>query len=287
VSLLGPQLDAFVAVARARSVRYGARELHITQTGVTQRIRVLERGIGATLFVRSRRGMTLTPEGQALLRYCEAARDLEGQALARIHGAGTRSEVRLSLTGPTSILRARIIPQCIPVLRALPDLLMTFDIVDLRGRADALRSGLAQLAVLSPEDVAREMDSKRLKPERYVLVASAAWRRRPLRDVLRGERIVDFDSTDDATHAYLRRFGLLEDARGERHFANNTEAVVDMFKAQLGYGVLTQEFARPFVERGELSVLNGGAVHENALALAWYPRATMPPYFARVLKAIR
>src|SRR5277367_1249238 len=115
MSLLGPSLEAFLAVAKKQTVHGAAKELGLTQTGVTQRIRSLEAFLSATLFLRSRRGMQLTHEGQALLRYCQAARDLEGEALARIQGAGQRAEVRVQLTGPTSLLVSRVIPQCVPV----------------------------------------------------------------------------------------------------------------------------------------------------------------------------
>ncbi len=73
MSLLSPQLEAFVAITRYRTVHAAAVDLHITQTAVTQRIRTLETRLRTTLFTRTRRGMLLTPEGEALLRYCHAA----------------------------------------------------------------------------------------------------------------------------------------------------------------------------------------------------------------------
>jgi DNA-binding transcriptional LysR family regulator len=131
------------------------------------------------------------------------------------------------------------------------------------------------------------MESRLLKPERYVLVASPTWKGRPLKEIVRSERIIDFDPTDPMTHAYLKKHHLLEHARAERHFANNTESVAEMIAQGLGYGVLTAEFAKVRVEAGQLTVLNQGQPLENAMALAWYPRAQPPRYFLGLLKAIR
>jgi bifunctional ADP-heptose synthase (sugar kinase/adenylyltransferase) len=76
---------------------------------VTQRIRSLESSLSTTLFTRSRKGMMLTHEGQALLRYCQASKELEGEALAQITGAGSQATVRICVTGPSSIMRSRML----------------------------------------------------------------------------------------------------------------------------------------------------------------------------------
>ncbi|MEQ1877852.1 MAG: LysR family transcriptional regulator, partial [Bdellovibrionia bacterium] len=148
MSLLGPQLEAFLSVVKRRTVHGAAGDLKLTQTGVTQRIRALERELGATLFLRSRRGMALTSEGEALLRYCQTAKDLEGQALAQIRGAGSKSQVSICLTGPTSMLSRRVIPQCFPVLKEYPEIAVRFDVTDIEDRAAALRDGSAQFAIV-------------------------------------------------------------------------------------------------------------------------------------------
>ena len=60
MSLLSPPLEAFVAIVRSKTVISAAKDLGLTQTGVTQRIRVLETQLRTTLFIRSRSGMRLT-----------------------------------------------------------------------------------------------------------------------------------------------------------------------------------------------------------------------------------
>ena len=70
MSLLSPRLIAFLAVAQCKTVHRAADKIHITQTAVTQRIRALEHSLKTTLFIRTRKGMNLTPEGEVLLRYC-------------------------------------------------------------------------------------------------------------------------------------------------------------------------------------------------------------------------
>lgn len=287
MSLLSPPLEAFLAIVKHKTVHGASSDLGITQTGVTQRIRLLEGQLATTLFTRSRRGMMLTGEGQALLRYCQAARDLEGEALATIQGAGKSRSVRVGVTGPTSILRSRIIPQCLPVMKQFPELLLSFHISDGEHGLDDLRTGATQCAVVPREHVPREMDSKLLKPERYVLVACRAWKKRTLLDIVKNERIIDFEPGDQMTFGYLKKFKLLDQAKTDRHFVNNTESLAELIEAGFGYGVLAHEFAQRFQERCDLAVLNEERYFENELALAWYPRPEPPRYWRALISAVK
>jgi DNA-binding transcriptional LysR family regulator len=71
--LLLNQVEAFVEVARARSISRAAERLGVTQPALTARIQSLEAAFGARLFVRSRTGTRLTDAGRTLLPYAERA----------------------------------------------------------------------------------------------------------------------------------------------------------------------------------------------------------------------
>ncbi|MCI9890170.1 LysR family transcriptional regulator [Micrococcales bacterium 31B] len=71
------QVEMFLAVAEHGSVTAAAASLHLTQPSLSQGIRLLERHLGGELFVRTPRGVTLTPAGRALLGPArEVRRDL-------------------------------------------------------------------------------------------------------------------------------------------------------------------------------------------------------------------
>lgn len=286
MSLLSPQLEAFMAVAKLKSVHGAASAIHITQTAVTQRIHALESKLATTLFIRTRRGMILTPEGEALLLYCHAAHELEGEALAKITGAGLETEIRICITGPTSVMRSRIIPQCFSVMKKYPSLLVQFDINDSETRMRSLRAGDSQLAIVREEDMVPEMEHKILQPERYVLVCTSAWKKRKLRDIISTEHIVDYDPSDQITFDYLKHYHLIDGVKPERHFANRTDALAILLINGFGYGVLTEEYSKPYIKNHELIVLNSGKIHESRLALAWYPRYSPPSYFSALINAI-
>ncbi len=61
------QMRYFLAVAEERNFTRAAERLHMAQPPLTRQIQSLEEDIGAALFVRTARGVTLTEAGHALL----------------------------------------------------------------------------------------------------------------------------------------------------------------------------------------------------------------------------
>lgn len=285
-SLLSPQLEAFAAVAKHKSMHSGAKALHLTQTAVTQRIQTLEKRLCTTLFIRTRHGVQLTPEGEALLRYYYTVSDLSGETLSQIRDAAIETQIRICITGPSSIMASRIVPQCRSVMRRFPELLMTFDINDGDHRLQSLRTGINQLAILEPEKIPREVTSKPLAPEKYLLVCCPHWKKRSLTEILREERIIDFDEEDNMTLNYLKQYKLCKLTRSERLFISRTEPLANMIAEGYGYGVLTEEFCKPYLDKKQLILLNDGKKFHNHLALAWYARSQPPKYLASLIKAI-
>lgn len=285
--LMSANLQAFLTVTRVGTVSGAAKELGLTQTAITQRIKSVERDLGATLFTRNRKGMTLTPEGSAVLQYCTEAEELEGRVLARVTGGGSLSAVDVSISGPTSLMSSRIVRQTLGIHSKWPQLHLSFRIDDNENRLALLKSGKVQLVIVRPQDVVAELDSKMLQPEKFILVGHPSWKNRRLTDILRTEKTIDFYEDDPTTRSYLGHFDLLKAVQGARTFANENRTLIELFIAGVGFGTLSSEIASPYIADGRLIPLNGGKPMFDAAALAWYPRHDMPPYFKQIIAAIK
>lgn len=283
MSLVHPNLIAFMAVVERKTVQDAAKKIGLTQTGVTQRIRSLERELNITLFIRSRKGMQLTPEGESLLRYCQSVVELEG----RLGFESSEQEVALQISGPSSLMRTRAIPNLIPVLKKFPFLRVQFDLLDLQSAIHKLKSGESQIIIVSKEKVALEMDSKIIKAERYILVGPYEWKKRGIKDIVKNEVIIDFDKNDQYSFDFLKSHGLYELALKSRHFVNNTDGLASLISLGAGYSVVAEDIALPLIENKELSNLMPGKYLElKDMCLAWYPRPQMPNYMAEIIKFI-
>lgn len=68
-----PALGVFAAAARHQNFAHAAEELHLTASAVSHHVRKLESLLGARLFLRHARGVSLTPEGRQLADAASAA----------------------------------------------------------------------------------------------------------------------------------------------------------------------------------------------------------------------
>jgi len=77
-------LNTFVQLANYKNFTQTAAKLYIAQSTVTNRIFELEAELGKQLFIRNRKQLQLTPEGEHFLSYAKRILDLENLAIKEI-----------------------------------------------------------------------------------------------------------------------------------------------------------------------------------------------------------
>lgn len=104
---MDPKWLIFLAVARIGQVTEAGRRLNLSPSSVSAHIAALERDVGARLFVRSSRGVSLTPSGEILLAAAEQMESVwmrskrevraehEGHARVRLASSHTAAELFL------------------------------------------------------------------------------------------------------------------------------------------------------------------------------------------------
>ncbi len=276
----------FEKVVQFGTIHGAANALGLSQVAVTKRIQELERQLKVTLFLRSRRGMSMTEEGKALLRYCLSTQEAEGAFLSQLSNKSDH-EISLTILGPTSAISTRLAQNVANLYAKYPYLRLHLRSEDHANIVQAVKKGEADFGIVPPGSAPKEMESKVLKPERYFLVASAKWRNRSLNDILKNERIIDFYENDFTTKNYLDKFGLDLSMKKSRLFVNENEALIHFFSEGIGYGTLTESVASPFLNSGVLVKLNRGQALEDPLALIWYARSREMEYFDSVIRAIK
>jgi DNA-binding transcriptional LysR family regulator len=97
------QIRYFVTVAEEGHVGRAAQKLHVAQPPISRQIRALEDELGAPLFARTPRGMTLLPAGEAFLGHARGILD----AVARAKDAVTSASpaTRRSTSQPATSSR--------------------------------------------------------------------------------------------------------------------------------------------------------------------------------------
>lgn len=112
------QLAVFAAAARRVSFTAAAAELGVTQSAVSQQVRLLEERLGRALFRRLPRGLVLTDEGRALLPLVEEALARLSEGVADLFGRP--GEGRVVLRGTAGFQRFWLLPRLPAFRRAHP-----------------------------------------------------------------------------------------------------------------------------------------------------------------------
>lgn len=230
--------------------------------------------------------MKLTTEGESLLQYVKLSLENEGMTLSKIQKASFEHIIEIGISGPSSILRSRVIPNLLSQKSKYPKIRFRFDLSDGIENQEKLKTGQCDLAVLEHHEVTKEMDSRILRAERFKLYVPKAWKKRKLLDIVENEAIIDFDPSDRMTYQYLDKYRLKNKAQPNRHYANNTDALLSMIEMGLGYSVLAEDFAKDAIKKGEIVDISPDQFFDYKIALAWYYRPEMPEYFKAIIKAI-
>ena len=123
-------LDAFVAVAKAKGFREGARASGASASGLSEAVRRLETQLGMRLLNRTTRSVAPTEAGQRLLdRLGPALNEVEA-ALDVVHGLRDRPAGTLRLNVPVSAARL-VLPSIVPAfLAAYPEITLEINADD-------------------------------------------------------------------------------------------------------------------------------------------------------------
>lgn len=169
------ELRYFVAVAEESHVGRAAERLGMAQPPLSRAIARLERRLGADLFVRSPRGMTLTDAGRTLLREGRAA-------LAAVEAAERRTRRTVAAAGRAPVVLTakagasdELLVALLDAYAAEPDAVEVEVVLSPPGhQALMLRDGRADVAILHrPFDDLSGFDTDPLRVESQVLVLPA------------------------------------------------------------------------------------------------------------------
>ena len=123
---LGP-LNTFIQAAETRSFSAAGRMLGISASAVGRAIARLEERLGAPLFHRSTRNMTLTPEGARFLKRCQTIfAEIEAAEMEIAESAAPRGVLRVSLP----LIGMLMTPALAAFAEAYPEIKLELDFTD-------------------------------------------------------------------------------------------------------------------------------------------------------------
>jgi len=266
-------LRYFAAVADTCHFGRAAERLHMAQPALSQAIRQLEAELGAPLFTRTTRQVSLTPAGEFFLDEAHrvlGAVDDSVRGVRRIAG-GRLGLVRVGFTGTAAFSHlpeiARTVKRTLPgvALEVHADLLTP-------DQCDGLRAGSLDLGVLRPPVRGDGIALRSLEAEPLILAVPADHRLavEPVVSMadLRAEDFIVYSAKDSVVNdAVLRSCQAAGFSPHREHEAAGTAVLLALVAGGLGVSVIPAS-ARALPLAGVVfrDLVDAGAVE---LALAW------------------
>lgn len=137
----------FYYVAISLSFSEASKKLYISQSAVSQSIKVLEKKLNQTLFIRSTKKVQLTPEGEILLRHIEPAMNLIKRGEAQILESNTLGGGQLRIGASDTICRYFLVPYLSRFHKEYPNIHIKVTNQTSIGCVDLLESGSVDLII--------------------------------------------------------------------------------------------------------------------------------------------
>jgi DNA-binding transcriptional LysR family regulator len=276
---------AFVRVVEAGSFTRVAREQNTSQPTVSRQIAALEEHLGARLFTRTTRRLTLTDDGRGFYERAKLAIEAVGDAENAVGRRRARPSGTLRLATPITFGRLRIIPHLKEFLSRYPD--VAIDLVMSDTNADLVEEGI-DLAIRSGDITDTSLIARKVGTTRRVVVATPAYLRgkappRHPGDLAGHECIVFGQGDAGVTWHFTGPDGPVSVEAKGRVRSRNSEGVREVILSGIGIGFAPVWHFVDEIETGRLEVLLPAYEPRSEPIHAIYPSRRFVPQKTRVM----
>jgi LysR family transcriptional regulator, chromosome initiation inhibitor len=248
-------LKALSAVIATQSFEAASFSLNISQSAVSQRIKLLEEFVGHPVLIRSK-PIELTEIGQLLINHYKQVELLERELIPSIQADNPQSSVRLSLSVNADSLSIWFIQALSPLLRT-ESVELDIHVLDENRTTQKLKSGEAFGALSTTSHPAPGYKTEYVGDLNYILVASPDYQTKYFtngvtKSSLRTATGISYDQMDSMHIDFIQQnFGLFSHEY-PRHHVRSSESFVDLAKCGVAYTLLPELQIQSELNSGEL-----------------------------------
>lgn len=241
-----PTARTFLEIVKTGSFVGAAANLHLTQTAVSARIRVLEDQLDRKLFIRNKSGARMTPAGEQFFRFATSLVQIWDRA---------RQSVALAPGQPTIVIAGVDLSQWSPLMRhwllwmraQCPDIAISVHVDAPDRLMDQVQEGALDIAILYAATPKPGVVAELLLEERLVLV-----RTMPFDRPLAPADWIHVGWGDEFQTSFQAAFPDLE-PRGVS--IDYGPLALDYALAQGGCGYFRRSMVQPLLDQGRLALV--------------------------------
>jgi len=248
-------LSALSSIIEMQSFELAANKLFITQSAISQRIKLLEENIGQPILIRSQ-PIELTAVGEQLLSHFKKVQQLENELLPELLPDKPTKPMKISLALNADSMATWFIQAVTPVLKEhLVELNLL--IAHEEQTLDKLRTGEAIGAVSVIKKPLKGHRSFELGKMNYCLVCSKSFQKKYFVEgvtklSLKMAPAISYDHQDDMHERFIvKHFGLAS-SEYYSHSVRSSEAFVELAKQGVAYCLVPELQIKAELASGEL-----------------------------------
>ena len=240
----------FYFVATCKNITQAAKALYLSQPNVTRTMKLLEQALGCTLFLRSRRGITLTPEGELLLSHVAPAVEHIESAQKELTLERELQQGSVSIGASEVALRCLLLPVLKKYQEKYPGVHLRISNHSTPQAVAALHETTADFAVITtPVTLSPSLTQTIVKEIREVPICAPAFSGLLGRSVALSELeaypLITLGAGTTSHAFYVSVFTAQGVAFQPAIEAATADQIIPMAEAGLGVGIVPEAFIRP------------------------------------------
>lgn len=247
----------FYYVAKYQNFTRAARVLGNNQPNITHAMNRLESQLNCVLFIRSNRGVTLTPEGEMLYSRIASATVQIQDAEEELSASATLEHGAISISATETALNIYLAEKLRSFHTEYPGIRLRISNHSTPQAVQAVKNGEVDFAVVTtPAEVAQGLKMVELNAYHEVLVGGKTFTALASQSLtlkeLSNYPIISL-SDESMTRSFYRQFFLEHDAvlRPDTEAAT-TDQMLTLVKSELGLAFLPEPMVRGLLERNEI-----------------------------------
>lgn len=248
----------FYYVAKYRNLTTAAKVLHSNQPNLSRTIKLLENELNCQLFIRSNRGISLTPEGERLYSHVKIAVEQLQNAEEELEMITGLQKGMITIGASETALRLLILPVLSQFKKDYPDIRIRIQNHLTRQAIDSVRQGIVDFSVVaaSPTEFSVPLKYNSLMQFQDILIGGNDFA--GLEDFsislkeLENYPLISL-SEHTMTYQFYDSFYRLNQLLLKPELeAATTEQILLMIKNNLGIGFIPEVFAKEALEAGDV-----------------------------------
>lgn len=247
----------FYIVATTGNITKASEKLYISQPAVTKSIKQLENSLGGALFIRTKKGVTLTEEGKVLLKYVKNILDEAKNAENKFNSLIKLEEGKIHIGASATVSKHFLMPYLEEFHRLYPNIDIEITNELTTNLVKGLRNGYIDFLVTNlPMKEYMDLDIKVCAELHDSFACSTKYlqdekRVYKLEELLKHKIITQKEPSN--TRAFLNKY--MQNNAIEFHpdiEIVSYNLVVEFIKAGFGIGYVTKEFVKQEIKNKEI-----------------------------------